>query len=117
GTGRMSKKSTLLAFRRDTGAPAWKAGEDEASFCSPMLVTLAGKQQILSENAAVVTGHDPADGHILWEYVWGNNKCPKCAQPVILEGDRVFLSAAFNAGCVLLQLKAGTEGKISVVEI
>jgi len=35
----------------------------------------------------------------------------------VLEGDRVFLSASFNAGCVLLQVKAGAEGSFSVAEL
>jgi len=116
-TGGMTNRSTLLAFRRDDGSPAWRAGQDEASFSSPALVTLGGRRQILSVNAATVTAHDLKDGRTLWEYPWGNNKWPKCAQPLVLEGDRVFLSASFNAGCVLLQVKAGAEGNLSVAEV
>jgi len=116
-TGGMTNSSTLLALGRQDGSPAWRAGKDEASFSSPILVTLGGRRQILSVNAASVTGHDPKDGHILWEYAWANNKWPKCAQPVVVEGDRVFLSASFNAGCVLLQVKTGADGNLSVAEV
>ena len=35
----------------------------------------------------------------------------------MLEGDRVFLSASFNAGCVLLRLKTGADGSLSVAEV
>lgn len=116
-TGGMAKKSTLLAFSREDGSPVWAAGRDEASFSSPMLVTLGGRRQILSVNAASVTGHDPEDGQILWEYAWANNKWPKCAQPVVLDGDRVLLSASFDAGCVLLQIKEEADGTQSVAEV
>ena len=116
-TGGMTNNSTLLAFHCKDGVPAWRAGKDQASFSSPALVTLGGRRQILSVNAASVSGHDPKDGRILWEYALANSKWPKCAQPVVLEGDRVFLSASFNAGCVLLQVKAGTDGNLSVAEI
>jgi hypothetical protein len=84
---------------------------------SPALDTLGGKRQILSVNAASVTAHDPVDGRILWEYAWATDKWPKCAQPVVLEGDRVFLSAGYGVGCVLLQVKSGTNGKFSVTEV
>jgi outer membrane protein assembly factor BamB len=57
------------------------------------------------------------DGQILWEYAWANNKWPKCAQPVVLDGDRVLLSASFDAGCVLLQVKAGADGNLSATEV
>ena len=116
-TGGMAKRSTLLAFHCGDGSPAWRAGNDEASFSSPELVTLAGSRQILSINAATVTGQDPKDGHVLWEYSWGNNKWPKCAQPVVLDGDRVLLSASFNAGCVLLQIKSSPQGDFSATEL
>ncbi len=116
-TGGMAKRSTLLAFRREDGSPVWRAGNDEASFSSPELVTLAGRRQILSVNASTVTGHEPKDGHVLWEYAWANNKWPKCVQPVVIDGDRVLLSASFNAGCVLLQIKAGAQGELSATEV
>jgi len=116
-TGGMAKRATLLAFRREDGSAAWRTGNDEASFSSPALVTLGERRQILSVNAASVTGHDPKDGHILWEYSWANNKWPKCAQPVVLDGDRVLVSASFNAGCVLLQVKAEADGKFSTAEV
>jgi len=116
-TGGRTNNSTLLAFHRNDGSPAWRAGKDQASFSSPALVTLGGRRQILSVNAASVSGHDPKDGRVLWEYAWASNKWPKCAQPVVLEGDRVFLSASFNAGCVLLQAKAGADGNLSVAEV
>ena len=84
-TGGMTNKSTLLAYRRGDGSPAWQAGTDQASFSSPTLATLDGQRQIVSINAGSVTGHDLTDGHILWEYPWATNKWPKCAQPVLAE--------------------------------
>ncbi len=115
-TGGLTNASTLLAYNRNDGSPLWRAGTDKASFSSPTLATLCGKRQIVSVNAGTVTGHDPADGRILWEYRWAGDNWPKCAQPVVLDGDRIFLSASFNAGCALLQIKAQADGRLSVTE-
>ena len=115
-TGGMAKKSTLLAFHSEDGSPAWQSGNDQASFSSPTLVTLDGTRQILCVNASSVTGHDPKDGRVLWEYGWPGNM-PKCAQPVTVGDDRIFLSASFNAGSVMLQVKKGAEGKFQAVEL
>ncbi len=116
-SGGMTNGSSLLAYKRENGAPAWRAGQDKASYSSPTLATLAGKPQILSINAASVTGHDPATGRILWDYTWGTDKWPKCAQPLLLEGDRVFISAGYGLGCVMLQVKNISDDKFSVSEL
>ena len=115
-TGGLTNASTLLAYNRNDGSLLWRAGTDKASFSSPTVATLCGQRQIVSVNAGTVTGHDPADGRILWEYPWAGDKWPKCAQPVVLEGDRIFLSASFNAGCAMLQLKAQAGGRLAVAE-
>ena len=47
----------------------------------------------------------------------GRNAHGKEQQPVVLDGDRVLVSASFNAGCVLLQAKAEADGKFSVAEV
>jgi len=46
----------------------WRAGTDKASFSSPTLATLSARRQIVSVNAGSVSGHDPANGLVLWEY-------------------------------------------------
>ena len=114
-SGGMTNGSTLLAYHIEDGSPAWRAGTDKASFSSPVLATLAGKRQIVSVNAGSASGHDPATGAVLWEYVWPG-EWPKCVQPIILPPENIFLSASFNAGCMLLQINAGADGKLSVAE-
>jgi outer membrane protein assembly factor BamB len=114
-SGGQTNGPTLLAYQRENGSPVWTAGTDEASYSSPTIATLAGRRQVLSLNAASLTAHDPADGHILWQYPWKGWE-PRCAQPVALEGDRVLLSAGFGLGSVLLQVKTDAGGKLSASE-
>ncbi len=107
----------LLAYKCADGIPAWHAGTDKASYPTPMLVTLAGRRQILIVNAATVTGHDPKDGRVLWNYQWMNDQQPKCAQPLALDGDRVFLSADYGYGCVMLHISTNTDGSLNASEL
>jgi outer membrane protein assembly factor BamB len=101
---------SLLAYDRATGKSLWTAGEDAASYSSPAVATLAGKQQILSVNAHSVTGHDPEDGKVLWTFDWPSDWA-KASQPVPRPGDRVFLSAGYGIGCVLLHIQRGSDGQ------
>ncbi len=105
----------LHAYHKDNGEPAWQGGEGTSAYSSPVLATLAGQRQILTINATSVTAHDPANGQVLWENAWPG-QWPKCAQPVVLDGDRVFVSAGYGAGCKMLQVR-GENGRLSVSEL
>lgn len=103
----------LFAFLRDTGQPAWKAGNDQASYASPVAATLAGRRVILDANARALVAHDPVTGLVLLDHPWGHEKWPRAAQPVVLDGDRVFLAAGYGMGCQLLRIAATPEGRLS----
>ncbi|GEP46472.1 PQQ-binding-like beta-propeller repeat protein [Brevifollis gellanilyticus] len=107
----------LLAFKIADGTDAWRSGEGEASYSSPMLATLAGKQVILYQGARGLTAHDPATGSILLTHPWGDEKWPRASQPVVVPGDRVFLSAGYGMGCCMLQIKAEADGKLTATEL
>jgi outer membrane protein assembly factor BamB len=107
---------TLLAYQINDGKAAWKSGAAKASYSSPVIATLCGRRQILSVNAMSVTSHDPGDGAVLWDYHWGDDKFPKCSQPIAVAGDRVLLAAGYLAGTIMLQIKDGPGGKLQVTE-
>ena len=116
-TGGHTLGPVLFAYQCETGEPVWKAGHDEASYASPALATLAGKQVILSNNARALTAFDPASGGVLLDYAWGGDKWPKASQPLVLSGDRIFLSAGYGMGCQMLQIKAEADGSLSAAEL
>ncbi len=102
-TGGLTNGPSVLEYRQTDGKPLWHAGTDKASYASPILATFAGRRVVLSCNAASLTAHDPATGEILLDYPWTDDKWPKASQPVVLEGDRVFLSSGYGAGCMMLE--------------
>ena len=112
-TGGRGSGAVVFAYRKADGAPVWKAGSGDASYASPILATLAGRRVILSNNAASLTAHDPATGRLLFEHPWGGAKWPKASQPVVLPGDRVFVSAGYGMGCQIVQVTAGEAGTTS----
>lgn len=116
-TGGNPKGPVLFAYQCETGAPLWKAGDDQASYASPMLATLAGKRLVLCNNARSLTGYDPATGAVLLDHVWGGDKWPKASQPVIVGADRVFIAAGYGIGCQMLEIKAESAGKLSATEV
>jgi outer membrane protein assembly factor BamB len=116
-TGGATNGPTVLAYHRATGEPLWKSGTDKASYSSPMLATLAGRRVVLSVNAATVMANDPATGALLLDFRWTDDKWPKAAQPVVLPGDRVFVSAGYGMGALLLEIKATDDGKLVATQL
>lgn len=107
---------TLIAFQRETGAVAWKGGTDGGSYSSPVVLKLAGREQIVSVNRQSVTGHDPADGHVLWSFSWPG-EFPKVCQPLAAGPDRILITASYAMKSRLLEIKAGADGAVQCVEV
>ena len=116
-TGGNALGPTLFAYRRDTGAPLWQSGSDKAGYASPILVTLAGKRVILSNNARGFSASDPATGTVLLDCAWGAENRPKASQPIVIGPDRVFVSAGYGLGCHLFQVKAESDGRLTATEL
>ncbi|HEX8492045.1 MAG TPA: PQQ-binding-like beta-propeller repeat protein [Pyrinomonadaceae bacterium] len=105
--GRQGK--SVVAYNRLNGAPVWRALDDEASYTSPMLVTLAGRRQILVVTAQRLVGL-AENGTLLWEYPWQNSSRINVAQPIVAGPNRVFISASYGKGAALVEVNANGKG-------
>ncbi|WP_395751063.1 PQQ-binding-like beta-propeller repeat protein [Prosthecobacter sp.] len=110
------KGESLIAYRRKDGQVAWTAGEDGGSYSSPVLLTLAGREQIVNLNANSVTGHDPASGAVLWSFEWPG-MFPKVGQPVQVTPERIFITSSYGLKSHLLEIKADAGGKLSATSV
>jgi outer membrane protein assembly factor BamB len=101
-----AKQVGLAAFDALTGEALWESPARQLSYASPTRATLAGVDQILTVNEGSVSGHDPRDGHILWEYPWpsGSSADSAASQPVPLPPDGVLISKGYGLGAMRLRL-------------
>jgi outer membrane protein assembly factor BamB len=100
---------SVAAYDKATGDVVWRALDDRQAYVSPMLVTLAGTRQILIVSATRAAGLDPAAGALLWEYPWPTGQGINVAQPVLIGGDRVFLSASYGQGAAVFEVRREGE--------
>jgi outer membrane protein assembly factor BamB len=96
---------SVAAYNKATGDPIWHALDDRQAYVSPMLVTLAGSRQLLIVSATRAVGLEPDSGTLLWEYPWPTGQGINVAQPILLGGDRVFLSASYGQGAAVFELR------------
>ena len=95
---------SVAAYNKLTGAPAWKSLDDRQAYTSPMLVTLAGKRQILVVTSNRAVGLEIENGSLLWEYPWTTSMGINCSQPVMIDGNRFFISSGYGKGAALVKV-------------
>jgi outer membrane protein assembly factor BamB len=102
--------SSVVAYDKRTGAILWKSLDVAQAYTSPMLVTLSGERQILVVGASRVMGLEVDEGSLLWRHPWVTNQGINVAQPLLLGGDRVFLSAGYGHGAEVLEVTQDESG-------
>lgn len=95
---------SVVAYNKATGAPAWKVQNDRQAYVSPMLVTLAGKRQILVVSASRVFGLAPENGALLWSQPWDTDNGINVSQPIVVDNNRLFISSGYGKGAALIEI-------------
>jgi outer membrane protein assembly factor BamB len=96
--------ASVAAYDKTSGARVWAAQNDLQSYSSPMLATLAGVRQILVFSASRLMGITPDRGEVLWEVPWKTQFDVHASQPLVLGGNRVFLSSGYGTGAAVIEL-------------
>lgn len=107
---------SVVAYDRNTGKRAWAALDDQQSYSSPMLVTMAGVRQILVFSASRLMGLTPDRGSVLWEHPWKTYYDVNASQPLVLSDRRLFISTGYGTGATVIEL-TDTNGTFSVREV
>ncbi len=102
---------SLIAFDRVTGDEVWKGGDEQISYSSPVLLTLADTEQIVITNESSVTGHDPTNGTVLWKYArrGKSSRDANCSQPVAIGNDRLLLTKGYGLGAEVIEVTSAEE--------
>jgi outer membrane protein assembly factor BamB len=105
-----AKGASVAALDSATGKTLWQALEDEQAYTTPMLVELAGRKQLLVVTAGRAAGLDPSNGALLWSHPWKTGHGINVAQPLVVDGRQVLLSAGYGHGSMLLEVECGNPG-------
>jgi len=106
----------LVAFNQKTGKVVWQKQDFRNSPSSPVLIKVDGQDQLVAVMSDDVIGVNPDTGELLWKHPhstsWGLN----IALPLWTDDNTLFVSSAYNGGCVALQLHVAS-GKTQVKEL
>ncbi len=115
--GMTSTKKSLIAMDATTGEVKWKAGRDQLSYASPMLMKILGQNEIVSVNEKTITGHDPETGQTLWTIDWpgSTNTTANCAAAMPIGQNRFVIGKGYGGGSQVIEVSktdAGQEAQV-----
>ncbi len=96
--------NSVFAYDKTTGEVRWSALDDKAGYVSPQVATLAGRRQLLLITGTRVLGASLEDGSELWSVDWRTSYDANCAQPLVVDGNHVFVSSGYGHGAALLRI-------------
>jgi outer membrane protein assembly factor BamB len=99
-----SANNSVVAYNKMTGAPVWKSQSDHQAYVSPMLVTLAGRRQVLVVSSSRSFGLEPGNGSLLWSYAWDTDMGINASQPIMVDANRFFISSGYGKGAALVEV-------------
>lgn len=107
--------AAVAALDVATGDTLWttKGLSDASAYCSPALLTLNGKQQIVTHTSVDVVGIDPETGEVLWKYPFGNKVSVFPNTPVAVATDMVVVMSGYGSGTAGLRI--GPTGGVTRV--
>jgi outer membrane protein assembly factor BamB len=110
-----AKDRAVIVYNAKTGKEIRAFGNHRGAYSSPVIKTLAGVDQLLVFDGDGLTSYDPNAGAELWHHPWITMQPQfiNVAQPLVLDGDRVFISSDYGVGCAMLQVKK--EGAPEVI--
>jgi outer membrane protein assembly factor BamB len=110
------REKGLVAFKADSGEPAWTAESGTHSYSSPQLATLDGVGQVLYLSNDELTSVDPATGKILWRFESAFKQYHPSIQPQFIGPSEVLVSFTEASGTMRLKVeRAGDNWSASPV--
>jgi outer membrane protein assembly factor BamB len=88
-------EGAIVAFEAGTGKERWSWNGDGPAYASPVIGTIGGRRQLITQTQFHAVGLSPADGKLLWKLAYKTSFDQNSVTPLIF-GDRVILSGYHN---------------------
>lgn len=103
----------VVAFALDTGAVAWNATSEPASYSAPVVTTVGGEPHVLMVTRFACLLLDPRSGEVHWQFPFGQRgPTVNAASPVTWPDGRLLVTAAYGVGSVCASFDAAGFTKL-----
>jgi len=105
------KEGSVVALDRSTGKLVWRGGPDPAGYCTPEIITHAGRRQLIAWGPEHVQSLDPETGKLFWKWPYKITYGVSIAQPFYHDG--LLLVSGYWHGTKVLRL-GDQPGQVSL---
>ena len=108
-------KAVILALDKNTGKVRWegKRGLSQIAHVSPQILSVSGKDQLISSAGNVIQGFDPGTGERIWTVSSpGEGVVPS----VVVGDDLIFTTSGFGASAIRV-VRTGGKGDVTKTHI
>jgi outer membrane protein assembly factor BamB len=110
--GGAKTEAGIVAFSVETGQVLWKATREDASYSSPVAVTVHGVRHVIVETRLKTVSLNPDNGSIRFEVPFGmRGPTVNAANPTVL-GDRLFMTASYGVGAFFAKISDASLEKL-----
>ncbi|HEY2826763.1 MAG TPA: PQQ-binding-like beta-propeller repeat protein [Pirellulales bacterium] len=99
---------SLLAYRADSGEPAWSYNAGSDGYSSPQVVSIAGHKQLLMHSNAGLMALEPSSGKLLWQYPAASKMFLPITQPQLVGTDQLLVQSENGVQLIKLSLDGDT---------
>lgn len=106
--------TSVVALDAKTGNTVWqsKGLGERSAYCSPALLTIGGKRQVVTMLEDHVVGLDADSGVPLWKYPHRNKYAVHPNTPVLCGKDRIFISSGYGYGAEVIEIAGGDVKRV-----
>jgi outer membrane protein assembly factor BamB len=105
-------RAAVVALSAADGAVRWASEPAEPSYATPVVMSVAGEQQVVQVTRDHVLGLSAADGTTRWKYPFKDKGLTNVPTPLPLPGDRLLISGQGADGTRLLQLTRTSAAEV-----
>lgn len=106
----------VVAFKRTTGAIAWRGEPFALAPGSPIVVGVDGRPELVVWGQTELAGMDPNAGRVLWRYPHSAQYGLNISTPIWGPNNRLFASSAYGGGSRMLRLTSA-HGRTTASEL
>ncbi len=115
-----SKDPSVIALDKTSGKTRWKIArpateaKSKFSFCTPLLIEVAGQKQLISAGSGIVQALDPKNGSEIWHVMYGTGYSV-VPRPVYAHG-MIFMSTGYDKP-IGLAIRADGKGDVTQTHV
>ncbi len=100
----------IVGLERTTGKPVWKHARPKLpNYTSPIILKVAGREQLIFSGCDLVTSFEPLTGKVLWE-IKGSTE--ECVTSTVTDGTHIYTSGGYPKNH-LAAVKADGSGLVA----